>query len=63
MMRVVIFVDGNSESVWCVGFLSDSIDNKCVIFFAVVGCDNLETVADVKEGGEVILVCRGVLLG
>ncbi len=56
MVGVVLLVDANRDAVGLVCDLRNGVDNKTVVLLAVVGGYNIETVADLEQGCEVVLV-------
>ena len=63
MVGIVCLVDGHSNPVGRVGYLGNRVDDQTVILLAVVGGHNIQAVADVEQGSQVVLVGGGVLLG
>ena len=59
MVRVVLLVNANGDAVGRVCNLGNGVDDKSVVLFAVVRGNNIQTVADVEQSGEVVFV-RGV---
>ena len=63
MVGIIGLVDGDRHPVGGVGDLGDGIDDQAVVLGAIVGGDDVQAIADVEQGGQVILVGGGVLLG
>ena len=63
VVRVVLLIDGHGDTVGSVGHLSYGVDDKSVVLLAVIGCDDVEPVANVKKSCKIILVCGLVALG
>ena len=62
MVRIVLLVDADRDAVGRVGDLCDGVDDQTVVLLAVVGGDDIQTVADVEQRGHVILVGGLVML-
>ena len=56
VVRIVLLVDGDRNSVGHIGDLSYGVHDKSVVLLTVVGCDHVESVADVEERGGIVLV-------
>ena len=63
MVGVIFLVDGHSDAVGGVGDLGDGVDDETVVLGAVVGGDHIQSVADVKQGSQVVFVGGGILPG
>ena len=61
-MRIIALVDGNSNTVRCVGYLRNRIDDQTVIFLSIVGSNDIKTVTDIEQSGKVVLVCGCILV-
>ena len=61
-MRIVLLVDADRDAVGRVGDLCDGVDDQTVVLLAVVGGDDIQTVADVEQRGHVVLVSGLVVL-
>ena len=61
VVGVVGLIDGHGDLVGVVGHLGDGIDDEAVVLLAVVAGHHVEAVAQLIEGGEVVLV-GGLLL-
>ena len=49
MVRIILFVDSNGDAVGRIGNLRDGVDNQAVVFFAIVGGNDIEPVSDFEE--------------
>lgn len=58
MVGIVLLIDDNGNSIRLVRDLCDGVDDKTVIFFTVVARNDVKTVSEIKEGGEVVFYWR-----
>ena len=61
MVGVILLVDDHRDAIGGAGDLRHRIDEQTVVFLAVVCGHDIETVADLEEGGEVVLVSCGIV--
>ena len=61
VMGIVVLVDAHRNAVGGVGHLGHGVDNQAIVLFAVAAGDDVQAIANVKQGGQVVLV-RGVVL-
>lgn len=58
VVRVVLLVNANGDAVGRVCNLGNGVNDKSVVLFAVVRGNNIQTVADVEQSGEVVFCSR-----
>ena len=63
MVGVVGLVDGDRHPVGGVSDLGHGVDDEAVVLGAVVGGDHIQAVADVEQGGQIVLVGGLILTG
>ena len=56
MMRVIGLVDRHSDPVRCIGHLGHGIDNKTIILLTVIGSHYIQTIANVEQGSQIVLI-------
>ena len=56
MMGIVGFVDIDSNAVRIVCELCNRVDDKAVVFFAIIGGHHIEAVADAEQSGHIIFI-------
>ena len=56
VVRIVGFVDGNGNAIGGVGDLRNRVDDETVVLLAVVGGNDVETVADIEECAEIVFI-------
>ena len=57
IVRVILLVDADRDAVRAARELRDRIHDEAVVLSAIVAGDDIEAVADLEKGLEVILVC------
>ena len=62
VVGVIGLVDGHGNPVGGVGDLGNGVHNQTIVLGAVVGGYHIQAVADVEQGGQVVLVGGGVVL-
>ena len=62
MVRVVLLVDNDRHAVGRVGYLHYGVNDKSVVLFAVTAGDNVKTVADLEQSGEIVFVGLGAVV-
>ena len=63
MVGIVLLIDDNGNSVRLVRNLCDGVNDKTVIFFTVVARNDVKTVSEMKEGGEVVFIGNFTAVG
>ena len=61
VVRVVFFVDRYADAVGGARELGDGIYDQAVVLFAIVGGDDVKTVADLEKSREIVLVGGGIV--
>ena len=61
VVRIVLLVDADRDAVRLAGDLCDGVADETVIIFSVIGSDDVETVTDLEESCQIVLV-RGFLM-
>ena len=56
MMRVVLLVDADRDTVRLAGELRNGVDDAAVVLLAVVAGHDVQAIADVEQRGEIVLV-------